>query len=277
MGVTPEAVINFLHSLFEKKRSHKYLENSKAAIFWSIEDSQEDASHLRKNVQIRKFMRGCFLKNPSVPRYASTWDAGHVLDFFSAHPVEARSPFLDLSRRVVTLLALISHQRVQYLHSLRRSKNSMLLTERKLTVYSLGRNKTDTPRRHMAPLEFEKFPENPQWCIVFLMQLYVSVRDALAPDSEDRLFISSEPPFHGAAKDTISNWIRRCLADAGVDINVFGPHTTRHASTSAVARNLPITSVLKRVGWTSASTFHAHYFRPVIKDAHVVRQLHNKD
>ena len=54
------------------------------------------------------------------------------------------------------------------------------------------------------------------------------------------------------------------MIDAGMDMSVFSPHSTRAAATSAAARmNVSITTILRTAGWTGDSTFRAFYHKPV--------------
>ena len=51
---------------------------------------------------------------------------------------------------------------------------------------------------------------------------------------------------------------------AGIDTNIFKPHSTRSASTSAAkAANVPIQEIMTIAGWRSDSVFAKFYNRPV--------------
>lgn len=57
------------------------------------------------------------------------------------------------------------------------------------------------------------------------------------------------------------------MCAAGIDINIFKPHSTRAASSSAAfARRLPMATILKTVGWKSDSVFRKFYNKPVVVD-----------
>ena len=59
---------------------------------------------------------------------------------------------------------------------------------------------------------------------------------------------------------TLSRWIKRTPTSAGIDINIYGAHSTRAASTSAAARQgLPSAVILQSAGWCSNSTFEKFY------------------
>ncbi|MPC46370.1 hypothetical protein E2C01_040089 [Portunus trituberculatus] len=45
------------------------------------------------------------------------------------------------------------------------------------------------------------------------------------------------------------------MQSAGIDLNIFSPHSTRSASTSKAALKLPLATVISTVGWSRESTF----------------------
>ena len=51
---------------------------------------------------------------------------------------------------------------------------------------------------------------------------------------------------------------------SGIDIDLFKPHSTRHAaSTAAYRANVPLDEILKKAGWSRADTFKRFYFKHV--------------
>ncbi len=79
------------------------------------------------------------------------------------------------------------------------------------------------------------------------------------------LFLTINSPHGVAAKDTIKNWVKTFMSEAGVDVSKYKVHSTRAASTSKAANSLPLSSILKAAGWATGSTFAAHYHRPVVE------------
>ena len=50
------------------------------------------------------------------------------------------------------------------------------------------------------------------------------------------------------------------MIDAGIDMSLFSPHSTRAAATSAGARmNVSIARIVRTAGWTGDSTFRKIY------------------
>ena len=59
-------------------------------------------------------------------------------------------------------------------------------------------------------------------------------------------------PFTPATKNTISTWIRKGLISAGVDLNIFTPHSTRAAAVSKLKKaNISITTIVNTAGCAS--------------------------
>ncbi|KAK3095290.1 hypothetical protein FSP39_012863 [Pinctada imbricata] len=76
----------------------------------------------------------------------------------------------------------------------------------------------------------------------------------------DELFIGTMKPFKGVSRDTVRRWIKTVMKNAGVDIQVFKPHSTRAASTSAAKQaGVQISDIMKCAGWTNAQTFSRFY------------------
>ena len=77
-------------------------------------------------------------------------------------------------------------------------------------------------------------------------------------------------PHNAVSKDTIARWIKVTLGLAGIDGNVFKPHSTRAAATSAAKRKGVIVSdILNVAGWSNEKTFARFYNKPLHSNADV--------
>ena len=71
-------------------------------------------------------------------------------------------------------------------------------------------------------------------------------------------------PHSCVSKDTIARWIKAALKMAGIDVQVFKPHSTRAAATSAALRKgVPVSDILKVAGWSKETTFARFYNKPL--------------
>ena len=73
--------------------------------------------------------------------------------------------------------------------------------------------------------------------------------------------------FTDATKSTIARWIKLALKLADVDTNIFAPHSTRAAATSAASLKVSIDTIIRTAGWTRDSTFRKFYKRPVVNSS----------
>ena len=124
--------------------------------------------------------------------------------------------------------------------------------------------KTTRAGKHIQPLELSHYGvEN--LCVVRHLHHYVTVTRSLRlPDTRQQLLISYRKPHRAVSTDTISGWIKTTLHAAGIDIQVFGAHSTRGAATSAAARQgAPLDVILRAADWKSVFTFARFYKRDV--------------
>ena len=65
---------------------------------------------------IRQFMKGVFQEKPSLPRYTVTWDPALLLNFLKSQSPVEKLDLKMLTFKTVTLLTLLSAQRIQTVH-----------------------------------------------------------------------------------------------------------------------------------------------------------------
>ena len=71
-------------------------------------------------------------------------------------------------------------------------------------------------------------------------------------------------PHKAVSRETISRWISSVMLDAGLDVNIFSPHSLRAATSSKVRKaKVPINTILETAGWTRESTFRQFYDKPI--------------
>ena len=78
-----------------------------------------------------------------------------------------------------------------------------------------------------------------------------------------KLLLSIIKPFNPVSKDTLSKWVKFVLHQAGIDMDLFSPHSIRSASTSYAKNCLPLDTILKAGGWRSMKTFTQYYDKPI--------------
>ena len=78
-----------------------------------------------------------------------------------------------------------------------------------------------------------------------LLQLYIS-RTTDLRDSERRPYITTQAPFQGVVRETISRWVKAVMREAGINVDQFKPHSTRAAASSATKlKGVPLQNIMK--------------------------------
>lgn len=210
---------------------------------------------------VKRFMKGISRERPPQPKYEYTWDPEPVLKYLEQTPT---SDLKSLSRKLITLLALITGGRLQTLSLIRIS--NIRHSDSEIQILISDPIKT-SQTSHMQPcLHVPFFHENPRLCAASTLQQYVNITQPIR-NNEDFLFLTTSKPHKKATKQTLSRWVKETLGTSGIDISQFKPHSTRHSSTSAAHRlGLPLDTICKTAGWSQkTSTFAKFYSRPLVK------------
>ena len=167
----------------------------------------------------------------------------------------------ELTLKLTMMLCLTTGQRGQTIHKFDINYIQTLDDRCRISVHE--KLKQTKPSRHLEPIELLAFPEDKELCVVQHLGKYIHQTDALRKD-HSRLLLSYVKPFRPVARDTVSRWVKQVLQYAGIDITKYSTHSCWAASTSNVkVKDLNITEIMKRAGWSTASTFVAFYDNPV--------------
>lgn len=212
-----------------------------------------------------------FVQRPSLPKYCMTWDTQVVLDYLrSLFPLRKLSLLL-LSKKLVMLLVLLSGQRGQSIHLL--NTNDVECTKNSLVLRFNHVLKTSKPGRQLSECVLPALGDTPQLCVVTTYKAYV-VRTAGLRTSNKRLFISTISPYGPISRDSVRNWTKSIMKEAGVDLSIFGGHSTRAAATSkASTKGVALQTIIKTAGWTREQTFRKFYDKPISRDVSFAQAL----
>ena len=258
--------MTFLTQLYDKGISYSGINTAKSmlsAMFQIIHKRD-----LGNEVLIKRFMKGIFHLRPVLPKTLFTWDVKKVLKFLETMHNKKLTLRL-LSVKVAVLMALATGQRCQTLSVM--DIENMEITQEYVKIRIGELLKQSKPNKHLAEIFIETFNQNPAICIVTALTFYIKKTENLRTNS--RLFIITQKPYSAASKATIARWIKLGLQLAGIDLNLFTPHSTRSASTSALVNRIPIDTIIKTAGWTSDCTFRKFYKKPVTNDSTVSNSL----
>lgn len=216
-----------------------------------------------EDARIKRFFKGIEKLRPNRPKYDSTWDPKVVLDHVSQWGVNEDISLKKLSFKLVTLLALITGQRMQMLGLI--NIENMSRTKEGIEIRIPDRIKTSRINKSQLTLIIPSYRENSKLCVVSALDAYLERTKDLR-DIETKLFISFKKPFKAVSSQTLSRWIKNTLRDSGIDVNVFSAYSTRHAATSAAKRSgVNIDVIKKAAGWSAKSgTFAKFYNREIV-------------
>ncbi|KAJ8706181.1 hypothetical protein PYW07_010958 [Mythimna separata] len=252
-------ILKFLSECFHKGMSYGSLNSTRSALSILM------GSKITSDDRLKRFFKGVFRLKPPNPKYNVTWDPGRVLDYLaSKYPNESVS-LVDLTKKLVTILALTSAHRVQTL-SLIKIKNIIFLADG-VQIKVPDIIKTSSKSSLQPCLHLKSYSSKLEICPVHTLKSYLIVTKNIRKET-DNLIITYKKPYHSASSQSISRWIKMTLNESGIDTSVFTAHSTRHASTSAASRaGLSIDLIRKTAGWSgTSSTFARFYNRPVTED-----------
>lgn len=260
-------VVSFLSELYEKGASYGTLNSHRSALSLLL------GNDLGSNDCIKRLLKGVFRLRPSLPKYSSTWDPQQVLTHISQWTPNSELSLDKLTKKVVVLLALCTAHRVQTFSLIKLC--NIQINDNGVKIIISDIIKTSGIGRDQPILLLPFFRENITICPATALIDYMSMTRDLRPSSCDHLLITVKRPHKNATAQSISRWIKQALGASGIDVSVFGAHSTRHAATSAArAAGLSVDQIRKTAGWTASSqTFAKFYQRPIVNDINFAKSV----
>lgn len=210
---------------------------------------------------INRFLKGAYKIKPPCPKYNITWDPNHVLKYLSKfYPYENIS-LHDLALKSITLLAIASAQRMQTLSLIKIINIKFCDDAIEIRVPDLI--KTSRPGAFQPLIRLPFIRENLKICPAHAIRSYIDkTKTVRSTNSDNYLFISARKPYNKVGSQTLAHWVKKVLHDSGIDVGVFGAHSTRHASTSAAHRSGVSLEVIRNAaGWSDSSNIFLKYYK----------------
>lgn len=208
---------------------------------------------------ISRLFKGFYRLRPPMPKYSATWDTSIVLDFLANFYPNLDIDLQVLTKKLITLLALITAHRVQTL-SLIRLKN-LIINNSNISINISDIIKTSRLGSKPPNLIIPFYRVKPEICPANTLLDYLERTKHLRGE-EDSLFISLKKPYKKVTSQTLSRWIKDTLSESGIDTSVFSAHSTRHASTSNASRlGVNIDQIRNTAGWSGTSNVFARFYR----------------
>ena len=210
-----------------------------------------------------RFLQGVYNSRPSLPRYTEIWDVRIVLDKLREMSPASTLALKELTYKLVMLIALVSAQRGQTIHLL--NIKNMTKTESSYSFTITELTKTKKPGHKADIITLMAFTPDIRLCVYHCLEEYIQRTEKLRSD-DGQLFISFNKPHNKVSRETLRRWIKNVMVLAGIDVNIFKPHSTRSASTSVAAQaEQSLHEILKVAGWKSDCTFAKYYNKTIIE------------
>lgn len=248
-------MLEFLTTRFNHGAAYGTLNSEKSAI--SLISSVE----IGNNPLISRFLKGVFKIRPTKPKYTSIWSTEVVLKWAETlEPLESLD-LKSLTFKAVILLALATAHRVQTLSVIKL--NDIKFSEESLEIRITELIKTSKPGTPQPVFFLPFFNTRKPACVARVLSFYIKQTENLR-GSSNNLFITFKKPYKSATSQTISRWIKQCLALAGIG-KQFTAHSTRHAATSAAdLKKIDINIIKSTAGWSEQSKVFAKFYkRPI--------------
>ena len=254
--------IDFLALLFQDGLGYSAINTARSALSTVLNTTSHTS--FGTHPLVVRFLKGVFELKPSLPRYASIWDVGLVLDYLKTLAPLTELSLKTLTKKLTILLCLLTGQRCQTLTKL--DTKLMQVTQEKY-VFTIGEKlKTTKPGKHMEPIELEAYGDDANLCIVAHLRQYLTKTGPLRGNSS-KLLISYIKPHQPVGSSTIGKWVKDILKDAGIDVATFSGNSARPAATSyGKASGMTLQEILKAGGWSNAQTFAKHYNKPITRN-----------
>ena len=254
--------IFFLTNLFDQGMSYSSINSARSMLSNVIHMFQ--GMTFGKHPVVIRVMKGIYNQRPQMSRYGSTWDVNIVLDFLRELTPLRKLTIRELTAKCVMLLLLVSAQRVQTLTTL-KTKDMFVSKDKNTVVFRISQVLKHSRKGSLGTIVLSAFPEDPRLCIVRTLLFYLDKTSELRNCDNENVFITTTPPFKGAASATIARWVKETLANAGVDLAVFSAHSVRGATTSKMSDlQIPVADIMKKAMWKSESTFTKYYKKSVL-------------
>ena len=126
----------------------------------------------------------------------------------------------------------------------------------------MAKIKQTKPSRHMKPLKFMPYIQEPKLCVVTHMTQYLKLTLPLQRCSS--LFISYIKPYKAVSRDTLRRWCKEVMRMSGIGVSKYSSHSSRSAATSlARQKGISMVNICQFAGWSHEKTFANHYQKDI--------------
>ena len=246
-------VIAYLTSMYDRSLQYTTIAAAKSVLSGMLHIP--GVISISSHPLIIRLMKGIFQVRPPKPRYEFIWDTELVLNFLkNLNPSEITQKLLTL--KTVTLLTLLSRQRVSTIYQFQLSQMQHTPT---IVIFNIqGLMKHSRPTKRDLPITYHAFPHDVALCPEATLDSYINARDKLVNAAlHDELLLCYRKPHRPATNDTLARWVKITLQYSGINLDTFTAHSCRSASTSkAATARVSLQRILMAGQWSTTSTFY---------------------
>ena len=217
-----------------------------------------------KSPLVRRLLKGVFNIRPALPRYVTTWDVTKVFTFIKSKPTFTNCDLKTLSHRLAILLCLTTGQRDQTIQCL--NLDYIKISSDNVVLFVPETLKTTRSGYHLPLTELKTFKDSELFVIAHLKQ-YIKMTAPFRSTGTKQLLLSFIQPHKPISTTTLSRWCVTVMKESGINVNIFGAHSTRSASLSKCKISwLSLKEIAKLAGWSNEKTFAQFYDKPIQED-----------
>ena len=229
---TPDVntVLSFMHGMYINGCLYSGLCAARSALSSIV--TIKGYTKLSEHPFISCYLKGIYNRHPPLPKYTRIWDVSLVLDYYNSIETNDELQFKDLVKKTVMILGA---RRIQALFTIK--VDNIIIEENKIVFLPNKSLKHSNIHRQLEPLIYQGHPLNEKLCIVNAIQCYLGMQENLVHATTKEFFSTCGKPHQPASSDKISRWIKDELGMAGINTNVYKPHSCWSALTSTARDN----------------------------------------
>ena len=197
-------------------------------------------------------MKGIFHLQPSLPKYAFTWDVIKLLDYLKSQSNNNKLDLKALTFKTTILLTQFLCQQAQTAYSL--DLKCIKIEEDEIQIAFPSLLKQNRPSKPLKPETLKPYKIDLEVCAINVLQSYIDKTKDIRRN-ETKLFISFLKPHKPVGVKTISRWIKESLKTAGVYVEHYQGHSLRAGASAAKFNGANISDLLLAGGWSNEIKF----------------------
>lgn len=210
----------------------------------SLNQPHVDGKPVGEHPLVCRLLKGVTFSNPPCSKYNKLWDVNVVLHLFISWPDNDALSLKMLSAKLTMLLCLISIKRLSDVKALdlsacQYSPSGVMFSISKRTKINLN------------SVFYPYFPNQPKLCVGQCLKVYERRTSDLKTSSQSQLLISLRKPHKPVSSATLPRWVRWVMSLAGIDVAVFGAHSSQALWLPKLSGWVPDSRTLRSAVWSN--------------------------